>query len=275
MQFTLRELRGFVRSKNIIVLSFATLFLLVLGNPVLFPTLPHYTSRAFYWGLCIVLYLLIVPSWVKYTFSLWTKLTSAPLPLLCCTPLLVVALSYFADNLSIAMGDWAPDRGVEMTWVTVVKNCLIGQILDTVSLSWLLPLYRARQADEQGPNQADDLRVEETVTSAETDMIGEFVVLNGRSIPWRSVLHVKSAEHYLVVTTKTGATEYRARMKDFIRQMSAESGLQTHRSYWVSADDALELSGNVIKTRSGVDIPVSRGRAAEVRDWFRSQVKLH
>lgn len=258
VQLTLRELRQLIYGRNVAVLVISFLIAITASTPTLFPTLPEYGSRIFYWGQSSLLYLLLLPAWAYFFSHLWERLFGQPVPMVICTVPLVVGLTALATQLPMLLGDLVPPRGHSITWITFVKNCLLAQMMETAALVWLLPLNRQRarnafqriKATEDGPAQP------------------RFVVLSGRSFPVEAIRKVRSAEHYLVVTTAQGTSEFRARMKDFVEQVTEDDGIQTHRSYWVSRDEPLKLDGSIIKTRSGEDIPVSRGRLPQVREWF-------
>lgn len=264
VHFTTHELRGFLFSSRVAVLLVGALLILSIANPTLFPTLPDYSSRLLYWGVCVCLYVLIVPHWSGLVSRLWGRITDAPLPLIIGSMPLVIALLELAAALPLMVGDLAPDRGVPIGLETYVKNIAIAHVLESIALAWLLPLYRAGQA--RRASKEDDQRARDGC---------RFVVLNGRSFPLKSIKCAQSAEHYLVITMETGVIELRARMRDFLEQVGDDDGIQTHRSFWVSATEAASFGGMAVSTRSVGDIPVSRGRVTEVRDWLQRAGKPH
>ena len=119
---------------------------------------------------------------------------------------------------------------------------------------WLFPLYRA-----------------ENIKPSKT----EFVVLNAKSIPVASIQLVECSAHYLLVTTDLGTQKYRARMKDFLEQVTPDHGIQSHRSFWVSESEVVELSGRSIRMRSGRFIPISKSRISDVKAWMQVYGKQH
>lgn len=264
LNFTLREMREFAYSRNVLILLAVVLLLLAACNPTLFPTLPTFTSRVFYWAVGVLLYLLVVPAWVKHFYALWSRFVGRLLPAVIGTAPLVFGLTWFTSEMPSIFGDWLPERGHSITWFTYLKNWFIANVIETIALVWLLPLYRMNSEADASQGEPED-KTEDT----------KFVVLSGRYIPVDTILNVRSSEHYLIVTTLLGTTEYRARMKDFLKQVSGEDGIQTHRSHWVSTREIQELYGSVVKTRSGTDIPVSRGRMSDVKEWFRRQARQH
>ncbi|MEZ5731339.1 MAG: LytTR family DNA-binding domain-containing protein [Paracoccaceae bacterium] len=264
MNLTTHELRQFIVSRPVIILLIGAVILLAASNPSLFASIPRYSSRAFYWGFSIALYLLALPYWARLSYAVWRRFFDAPIPLILGSSPLVILLTLIAADLPQVIGNLAPPRGDPIEFTSFVRNCLIAHVLESIALLWLLPLYRTGQtADEPRQGHATE------------EDAPEFVVLSGRSLPIRSLRFVKSAEHYLIVTMDRGTIEIRARMKDFVEQLSDNCGIQTHRSFWVSANEATAFQGGAVKTRAGEDIPVSRGRLPTVRDWFHRQGKPH
>jgi hypothetical protein len=269
VQFTTRELRNLIYSRRVLILLAGFLLAIGTSDPTLFPSLPEYQSRLFYWTVSVALYLLLLPFWVEALIRFWPRISDRPLPMVGATVPLVIALTAFATAMPFIFGDLVPERGHSINWITIVKNCFIAQVIETVALVWLLPIQRLETQKSRAAEGKDAPALGPAAPAI------RYVVLNGRSLPVPLIRSVRSAEQYLVVTTKTGTAEFRARMKDFLEQLEDGDGIQTHRSYWVSQAEAVEMSGSNVKTASGEIIPVSRGKQQDVRDWFRRQGKPH
>jgi hypothetical protein len=248
VNFTYRELQTLLRDGKLLTLLLIALVMLAASNPTFFPTLPVYSSRIFYWGVCIILYLLLLPVWVRTVYVMYERIFPRGVPLLLSTAPLVFALTWFGASLPDLLGEWLPERGDAITWLTYIKNWMIAHVMETVGLLRVLPAVRSRQADEDPEG---------------------FVVLGGRSMPLETLKSVQSAGHYLIVSTSIGRFESRTRMSDFLNQVGEDAGIQTHRSHWVARGEVLGVSGTVVKTRSGTDIPIARGRLSTVRAWCR------
>lgn len=270
VHFTMHELRSLIYGRNVVALLIVFMISVAASDPTLFPSLPEFRSRVFYWGLGIVLYLLLLRWWALMLNLTWHRLFEFPIPLIIATFPMVVGLTIFCSYLPSIFGDLVPARGHAVTWVTLLKNSVLAHVLETAALVWFLPFFRGRRA-EFAPGK-DDPSAQATPERAAPN---QFVVLNGRSVPVEDIRSARSAEHYLIVTTRLKKIELRARMKDFLEQVTDDQGVQTHRSFWVAADEAEELRGDVVKTLSGNDIPVSRGRLPMVREWFERQGKAH
>lgn len=264
LQFTVREMRQLIYGRHVLVLALGFLVAITASTPTLFPTLPEYRSRIFYWGLSTLLYLLLLPHWTVFASGVMQRLFRAPLPLVIATVPLVCGLTVLATQLPTLLGPLVPPRGHSITWVTFVKNCVLAQLIEMAALVWILPLQRM---------QAKDITPEDPPPAPMQPEESRFVVLSGRSFPIETIQIVRSAEHYLIVSSDQGKIECRARMKDFIEQVDEADGVQTHRSYWVSRSEARALDGAIVRTQSGQPIPVSRGRTPAVRAWFRQQGK--
>jgi DNA-binding LytR/AlgR family response regulator len=63
-----------------------------------------------------------------------------------------------------------------------------------------------------------------------------------------------------------------ARMGDLTNQLKPSDGIQTHRSWWVSAVAATEITkiggSEFMDIGEGTRIPVARGRSGEVQGWL-------
>ena len=265
VHFTLHEMRRLIYGRNVIVLLVVFLFIIAGSNPTLFPSLPQFRSRVFYWGVSIVLYLVLLPFWALLLRDVWCRYLKVPVPLIIATAPLVIALTAWSNSLGATFGDLVPPRGNYVAWTTYLKNCLLAHCLETAALLWFLPLNRDREVEETAPE------TEAPAAPEARDMI----VLGGRSVPVKDIRSVSSAEHCVIVATGNRSFELRARMKDFLEQVTDEQGIQTHRSHWVAADEVEELRGGAVKTRSGTEFPVSRGRMPAVREWFAQQGKIH
>lgn len=259
--FTFRELHSFVQSPNVLFLCAIVLVVMSSGHPLLYPTLPDVNSRVFYWILGIVLYLLLVLPWGKLILSAWQRFLSQPMPLLVVTAPLVAGLSFFMEFLPQVFGNWIPVRSGSLGWWGVSKNILVAHLTEMIAFLWLLPLSRNVPTEAQPVSGADGS--------------AQFVRIAGRSLPLDTLRCVRNEEHYLVVKTTMGTLRLRARMNDLLIQVSDDDGIQAHRSFWVSVDEALELRGSTILTRSGCVIPVSRYRMKAVRAWCERHGKPH
>lgn len=257
VQFTPRELQLLIRSPNVIALLVVAPFLVAAANPVLFPTLPAFSTRFFYWSICVIAYALLIPYWAQLCHKIWCHFFDGPIPHPLASIPFIVLMTAAAEALPSPPGEILPPRTDLLGAMGYALNVVIGLSLETVGLLWLLPLHRTSKHKKSAPKQA------------------EFVVFNGKSVPILSLRTVQSAEHHLIVETDLYTQSYRARMKDFLEQIGDDVGIQTHRSHWVSKQEAVEFLGKSVKTKSGKKVPVSRSRQDAVRCWFQAHGKPH
>ncbi len=259
--FTFRELRAFIISPNVLFLCAIVLVVMTSGHPLLFPTLPDVNARLFYWVLGIFLYLLMALPWSRMVLNVWGRFFSLPMPLAVMSAPLVAAITLFMEFLPDGFGSLVPARSGSLNWIGFAKNIFVAHLAEMIAFLWLLPLSRAGDRDVDAPRDSDDG--------------ARFIRIAGRSLPLDSVRCVRNEEHYLVVKTTMGTLRLRARMNDLLMQVSDNDGIQAHRSFWVSAEEARELRGATILTRSGCVIPVSRYRMKAVRAWCEQHGKPH
>ncbi|MBK5919922.1 hypothetical protein CCR80_02575 [Rhodothalassium salexigens] len=85
---------------------------------------------------------------------------------------------------------------------------------------------------------------------------------------------LSAEDHYVRVHTAQGEALILIRFADAIAEMAPIPGARTHRSWWVARAGIRTAErrreGGVVVLKSGVQVPVSRSRAAEIaaRDWF-------
>lgn len=84
---------------------------------------------------------------------------------------------------------------------------------------------------------------------------------------------IRALEHYVEIHSVAGEPRVvRARITDFLEQVGDAHGIQTHRSWWVSARAANELvtegGKRFLALNDGRKIPVSRGRYPDVLAWL-------
>ncbi|WP_205520467.1 LytTR family DNA-binding domain-containing protein [Tropicibacter sp. Alg240-R139] len=231
------------------------------GHPVLFPTLPDVNARLFYWVLGIFLYVLLVLPWSQLALNIWERFVSIPMPLAIVTVPFVAGITVLMEFLPETFGSLVPARSGSSNWFGFAKNITVAHLTEMIAFLWLLPLSRNAQKEISVSEAAEDA--------------AQFIRIAGRTLPLNSVACVRNEEHYLVVKTTMGTLRLRARMNDLLIQVSDDDGIQTHRSFWVSVDEALELRGSTILTRSGYVIPVSRYRIKAVRAWCKRHGKPH
>ena len=113
-----------------------------------------------------------------------------------------------------------------------------------------------KEAEEQAGIQSDEDGSANFLSLLPADKVG-------------SLIYLEAELHYLSVVTSKGRSLILYNLKDAIAELSAESGIQVHRSFWVAIGQIDRLTtegrqGRVI-LKSGESLPVSRQRLKSVK----------
>jgi hypothetical protein len=84
------------------------------------------------------------------------------------------------------------------------------------------------------------------------------------------VIALEAEDHYLRVHRSSGSTLVLMRLADAVAADDGHQGLQVHRSWWVSRDAVERMEGARLHLSNGLNVPVGRTFAAQVRAAFRS-----
>ncbi len=95
----------------------------------------------------------------------------------------------------------------------------------------------------------------------------------GTFIAIHDILHMKSQEHFVEITTADKIHFIRARLADLIDQTADDDGMQIHRSYWISANAikyVKHIKHNDIKvvTSDGQEWQVAQTRKRSFFEWL-------
>lgn len=249
--FTLRELHELYRSWQLWVLVLVGFFIMSTGHPITLPQFDSFGLRMAFWIVALLFYLLTSDLYAQLTGKMWHRMFGGPIPLILLSTPLVLASTYAAGALLTVL--FEPGRGIfgVMTWQMNVRNIVVAHAFETVALLWLIPAQRERAARRAVPRR--------------------MVTLAGRSYPLSDIGRVKAAEHYLELHSGDKVEVIRERMSTFLEQVTAEDGIQTHRSHWVSRAKAAALTGAKLQLTCGERVPVARGRLDGVRAWVRAR----
>lgn len=87
--------------------------------------------------------------------------------------------------------------------------------------------------------------------------------------PDEPVLRIVSQDHYLEVTTASGTSFIRGRMRDALARLADREGVRPHRSWWVSVSEVSAIGkrgrDRVLELRDGAEAPVARGRWKQIK----------
>ncbi|MEM6372049.1 MAG: LytTR family DNA-binding domain-containing protein [Pseudomonadota bacterium] len=245
--FTLREMNALYRSWQMWVLIAVGFFIMTTGHPVTWPQFDSIGERMAFWVLALMIYMLTSDVYSQAFDTVWQRAVGKPIPLILLSAPLVLSATYMsAFAVSLLSTDDEPFFGL-MTWQMNLRNIIVVHVFETVALLWLIPAQRQKRQSR---------------TERRT------VTLAGRSFVLEEITRVKAAEHFLEVYSDKGCEVIRERMSTFLEQVKPEDGIQTHRSHWVAGFAADGLSGALLDLRCGAQVPVARGRLADVRDWL-------
>jgi hypothetical protein len=161
---------------------------------------------------------------------------------------------------------------------------LLAEIFGTIYFTMLLPqllrdLPPFPQEQPKDPLPAEPEVVPEqdlpAPTLDEPPAQERFILIGAEPIALSRLRVIEAREHHVHVSLEDESLMLRARMSDILAQTQAGDGVQTHRSWWVSAQaaQALGRDGNkhVLHISDGRQIPVARTRLGDVKHWMQSQ----
>lgn len=248
--FTIREMYELYMSWQMWVLVLVGFLIMATGHPVTLPQFDSFGLRLSFWFVALFVYLALSTVYAYATSRFWKRLFGGPIPLIILSsPLVLIATYITAGSLTVL---FEPDKPpfASMTWQMNVRNVLVAHVFETAALMWLMPALRARRKRDAGPRT---------------------IALAGKPVRLEDIRRVKAAEHYLEIHTPSGVQIIRERMATFLEQVSAEDGIQTHRSHWVAGSCAEALNGTKLMLTDGDRVPVARGRVEDVRAWVHER----
>lgn len=259
------ELKQFLRSRNTLILIAIVPVLISLANPRLFPTTPGISTRLFICSICAVLYTILLPYWIYGCHRLWRRTFTIPIPHPIYSIPFSVGLTAVAISIPTAPFELVTPRASSQDFIGFLRNSVFVLLIEHAAVVLLMPLFKSQVAETVSPRGPTEIPDEEPCE--------RFVKLGSQFIPVDAISQVQSSKHHLIVFTGDQERILRSSMSHFLKQVTELDGIQSHRSHWVSSDEALELAGNTIRTKSGKDIPVSRGRRETVKEWLQRQGK--
>lgn len=102
----------------------------------------------------------------------------------------------------------------------------------------------------------------------------ETFIVAGETYFCDQLVSVSSQDHYVRIQTKDSENLVRARLSDLINQLSCQSGIQPHRSYWVARQAVAGMVARdghkCLELHNGNTIPIARGRLVDVQEWLEN-----
>lgn len=138
----------------------------------------------------------------------------------------------------------------------------------------MLGLNFGRVGDLASPEAGDQKSPAPEQADSETGFLNQVPAWVGRDI-----VYLMAGLHYLRVVTTRGQRLVLYNLKDAVDELTADTGIQTHRSYWASFAHARRLvkrDGKVfLMMDDGHEVPVSRRRASRVKKEIAMRKPRH
>ncbi len=244
------------------------------------------------------------PALLLQSLTLWLAQACIPMVLLLAAHIAWLRLSFFealspwfqllisglTGSILFAPAAAALDQFLEpgsspLSWVTVIEEAL--NIAPPITLAWIalnapfvlgLRLTNTgaerRRPDDAGegavrmPGLASEAGLRSGLEPVANDSAPAFMDLVAPSIRGR-LIYLQAELHYLAVVTERGRSLILYNLRDAVAELPEDSGLLTHRSYWVArqAVTAYRRRGRqgVLTMENGDEVPVSRRRITDVQ----------
>lgn len=178
-------------------------------------------------------------------------------------------MASFAGQWALLLFGEAP-KSVFDTLLIWVFHFYMFVSLEIAFSALVLPEIIANLPCSKSINESTD-REPSTIQSPFSD--ASSIIIAGNRFRPQTIKWVRAEEHYISISTFDGKTFFlRARLRDFLAQVSEDLGFSIHRSYWVAwiAISQVEVAKDSITVvlDEGTAWPVARGRRSEfVKEW--------
>jgi hypothetical protein len=202
----------------------------------------------------------------------WAKLTLSGL----LGALVFIPLGLLIDHL-FKLDDWSPISSSNQMIAMIVEES--GGIILSVTFTWIAinapRILKINFKEARFPAQISEKWENGNAQAPRTNFISLIPKELGSE-----VIYLKSELHYVRVVTTLGETLVLFNMKDAIADLEKNhGGIQTHRSYWVSARHIQSLitdkSRQYVLTNEDQRIPVSRRKHVRVKAFINRRLQNH
>jgi len=189
------------------------------------------------------------------------------------TALLFVPIGYFLDTLFAIPGNES-EFGIVYGLLDEAGGLVVPVTVTWLALNapWILQLDFSKKAVEIA-KQVPDLH--EITSPIQTEQPTRFLQ-ELRSRNSGEIISISSELHYVRVVTTDSEVMFLYNLRDAIEELSADSGLQIHRSHWVARAHLKKIikknGSSECVLSNGKRLPVSRRKFAEVRDLLDSEI---
>lgn len=220
-----------------------------------------YLGRIVFWQFGVymtVLYWYLVAR-IFHAVLYWLKIEIAIFNYLI-TALATVAAVYSSTTLTDLLLDITLSAS-DLAWADYFRNLVIAALVEFLIATSIWPNFWSEVAPKDTPDvlQPDD--PEKTK-----------VTFKDTVIHLESLLHVRSQEHYLEFVFEQTKLLLRGALKDFVELCDHAHGIQCHRSHWVAKKAVTgrkrHKGSPVLQLSNGTNVPIARGRLADVKAWL-------
>jgi len=138
-------------------------------------------------------------------------------------------------------------------------NLAVGLVFESLFLRFVAPQLIRMPGEDQSSKKS----------------VRRQITIANRNFQIDRLLHISSQDHYVEVVTDSSKDLIRARLSDVAAQIPDDVGIMPHRSHWVARGAVSRMAGNankkVLVLGSGVEVPIARGRLADVQEWLEQR----
>jgi hypothetical protein len=148
-----------------------------------------------------------------------------------------------------------------------------------INAPWLLKLDFKSENEEvtinsSSENATPEISVDNSIKETPNDLKNKVGFLS-KDIIKTNVIAISSELHYVRIYTEVKQYLILGSLKDVISEFEENSGIQIHRSHWVSKKYVKSIektkSGIICVLRNGLTFPVSRRKKNEIKTFFNDQ----
>jgi hypothetical protein len=185
--------------------------------------------------------------------------------------LLFVPIAFLLDAL-FAIPEDESSMGILRGLVDEASGVVVPVTVTWLALNapWILQLDFSKKRTEQATQQP---ATNEAKASHDTEQPTRFLQeLKSRASG--DLISISSELHYVRVVTTDTEVMFLYNLKDALKELPSDAGVQIHRSHWVSKGQIRGLTkrngGSECTLSNGRKLPVSRRKYAEVKDLLES-----
>jgi len=216
-------------------------------------------------ALCIIAHQALHRSAFFDRMNPWLKLLASG----CAGAVLFSPIAYGIDLLLVA---WpASGRSHPAEWLDE-----LGAVITPVAITWIainIPFqigYSFRRETAIEPSAPNIPPAPKDPTPSTTPFFLSLIPAARRG----EVIHMKSELHYLSVATTEGQSLILYTLRDAMRELPPDTGVQTHRSYWANMahvkDCKIDGRRAILTMSDGAKVPVSKSNMKDVKARLRS-----